>query len=120
MEELTLECRQDPAHPGTRVLKVAGEVNIVAAGAFKGALIDALSGGSEVQVDVSALTGIDLTGLQLLCAAHQSAGTAGKEFHIVDGGNQTFRDMAGTAGFRRHTGCAYDRACSCIWVGGDK
>ncbi|WP_136526651.1 STAS domain-containing protein [Geomonas ferrireducens] len=119
MEELTLECRQDPAHPGTRVLKVAGEVSIGVAGNFKGALIEALSSGSEVQVDVSALTGIDLTGLQLLCAAHHSAGTAGKELHIVDGGNPTFRDMATSAGFRRHTGCAYDRACSCIWVGGD-
>lgn len=120
MEELALECSQDTAHPATRILKVAGEVNIVAAGEFKGALIDALLVGSEVQVDVSALTGIDLTGLQLLCAAHQSAGKAGKKLHIVDGGNPTFRDMAAVAGFRRHTGCAYDSACSCIWVGGDK
>lgn len=120
MEELTFNCGQDPAHPRTRVLKVAGEATIVAAGDFKEALLDALSGASEVQVDVSALTGIDLTGLQLLCAAHHSAGIAGKDFHIVDGGNPTFRDMANAAGFRRHTGCAYDRACSCIWVGGDK
>ena len=118
MDQFTLERAKDPKG-GKEILKVSGGVTIGEAGELRDALLAALDGEAEVEVDVSGLTGIDLTGLQLMCAAHQSAGTSGKSLHIVDGGNGTFRDMATGAGFRRHTGCAYDRACSCIWVGGE-
>jgi anti-anti-sigma regulatory factor len=118
MDELKLERATDPTG-GKGVLKVSGGVTIGEAGDLRQALLAALDEAKEVEVDVSGMTGIDLTGLQLMCAAHQSAGKSGKSLHIFDGGNGTFRDMATAAGFRRHTGCAYDRACSCIWVGGE-
>ena len=120
MDELKLERAQDPGTRGKQVLKVSGGVTISDASGFHEALVEALDGASELQVDLSAMTEIDLTGLQLLCAAHQSAVSVGKWFHITDGGNMTFRDIAEGAGFRRQTGCARDTAFSCIWVGGEK
>lgn len=120
MDEFKLECRQDPESRGKQILKVSGGVTIGDAGGFRQALLAALEAASELQVDLSEMTGIDLTGLQLLCAAHQSAVRGGKWLYIADGGNSTFREMAVGAGFRRHTGCARDTSYSCIWVGGEK
>ena len=120
MDDLTLERAQDPGVVGKQVLKVSGGVTIGDACGFHEALVAALEGASELQVDLSGVTGIDLTGLQLLCAAHQSAVRGGKWLHITDGGNMTFRDMAVGAGFQRHVGCARDTTFSCIWVGGEK
>ncbi|QXE91518.1 STAS domain-containing protein [Geomonas subterranea] len=117
MDEVKLERMTDPQ--GTEILKVSGGVGICEAGEFREALLLALEAAPEVRVDVTGLTGIDLTGLQLLCSAHQSAVRRGKNLHIFDGGNATFRDTATGAGFQRHTGCPQDRACSCIWVGGE-
>ena len=118
MDEFRLERAQDPGERGKQVLKVTGGVTISEASGFHEALVAALDGASELQVDLSGITGIDLTGFQLLCAAHQSALRGGKWLHIIDGGNLTFRDMAADAGFQRHTGCARDVSFSCIWVGG--
>jgi len=120
MDDLTLERAQDPGVQGKQILKVSGGVTIGHACGFHEALVAALDGASELQVDLSGVTDIDLTGLQLLCAAHQSAVQVGKWFHISDGGNMTFRDMAAGAGFQRHVGCARDISYSCIWVGGEK
>ncbi|QWV96002.1 STAS domain-containing protein [Geomonas nitrogeniifigens] len=118
MDEVKLERVKDP-QGATEVLKVSGGVTICEARDFREALLAALEAAPEVRVDVSALTGIDLTGLQLLCSAHQSAVRRGKSLHVFDGGNATFREAANGAGFQRHTGCPQDRACSCIWVGGE-
>ncbi|WP_236026044.1 STAS domain-containing protein [Geomonas azotofigens] len=105
---------------GGETLKVSGGVTICEASDFREALLAALEAAPEVRVDVSGLTGMDLTGLQLLCSAHQSAVRRGKSLHIFDGGNAIFRDTATGAGFQRHTGCPQDRACSCIWVEGER
>ena len=119
MDDFTLERMQDPVVPGKQILKVSGGVTIGHAFGLHEALVAALGGGSELQVDLSEMTGIDLTGLQLLCAAHQSAMRAGKWLHITDGGNTTFRDMAADAGFHRHAGGARETSFSCIWIGGE-
>ncbi len=119
MDQFKLERTQDPEVKGKEVLKVSGGVTISEAGDLHEALTAALACAGELQVDLSDIAGIDLTGLQLLCAAHQSALRDGKSLYITDGGNPTFRDMAADAGFQRHTGCVRDISFSCIWVGGE-
>ncbi|MBJ6749660.1 STAS domain-containing protein [Geomonas anaerohicana] len=118
MDEVKLERVKDP-QGATETLMVTGSVTICEARDFRDALLATLEEVSEVRVDVSAISGIDLTGLQLLCSAHQSALRRGKNLHVYDGGNATFREAANGAGFQRHTGCPQDRACSCIWVEGE-
>lgn len=119
MDELKLERLQDPAVPGKQVLKLSGGVTIGDAAALQSALVAGLEGGSELLVDLSGLTGVDLSGLQLLCAAHQSAVRDGKALHLTDGGNTIFREKAAAAGFLRDAGCVRDTSCSCIWVRGE-
>lgn len=119
MHETSFQLQQPPGSGEGQVLKVSGEVTIRDARGFHEALLAALEGANELRVDLRGMTDIDLAGLQLLCAAHHSAGRAGKSLEIVDGGNTTFRDMATGAGFRRHAGCGRDVSGNCIWVEGE-
>ena len=119
MDEITFE-RFTDGEERRQGLKVTGSVTIAQASLFKDALLGALEAADELQVDLSGVSALDLTGLQLLCAAHQSAEQAGKRFQLTEGGNETFIKVVGEAGFRRHVGCSRDNTCSCIWVGGEK
>lgn len=119
MDEMTIERWQDPEAPGKQGLKLSGSVTIGQAAGFKEALIDALGAASELQVDLGAVTEIDLTGLQLLCATHRSAQARGKQFSVNEGGNKVYLEAVDNAGFRRHVGCARDDSGTCIWVGGE-
>ena len=119
MDEMTIERSQDQGAHGRRTLKLAGSVTIGQAAGLREALLESLALDNELQVDVSGITQIDLTGLQLLCAAHQSAETSGKRFGVSSCGNEVFGKVAADAGFQRHVGCACDTTSSCIWVGGE-
>jgi anti-anti-sigma regulatory factor len=118
MDEMTIECSQDPGEPGRQRLKVCGRLTIGGASGLKDALLEALGAGEELQVDLRGVTQIDLSALQLLCAAHQSAGKGGKRFFIINDGNEVFSSTVSDAGFRRQVGCSHDTSLSCIWVGG--
>ena len=119
MEDMTIEQWQDPEIPGRQGLKLAGSMTIGQAVELKDALVAALGEASEVRVDVSGVTEIDLTGLQLLEASHRSAMNSGKLLTVEARGNQAYRDTVAAAGFQRTTGCAQDTNCTCIWVGGE-
>lgn len=119
MSEITIERLQDPQVAGRQIVTVAGSATIGQAYAVREALLEALELTGDLLVDVSGLTGIDLTSLQLFCAAHQSAEKSGKKFQVIDKGNETFLKVVAEAGFQRHVGCACDTTSSCIWVGGE-
>ena len=119
MDEIGIERWQDPERPGRQTLKITGNATISEAFALREALIEALEATRDLGVDVTGVTGVDLTALQLLCAAHQSAEKAGKRFQVVDQGNEVFRRVVADAGFQRHVGCACDTTSSCIWVQGE-
>ena len=117
--EMTMQRWQDPGAPEKQGLKLLGQVTVTQAAGFREALLEALGAAGELVVDLSGVTEIDLTGLQLLCAAHQSAQAAGKQFSVNDGGNRAYLDTVANAGFQRHVGCARDHSGTCIWLGGE-
>jgi len=118
MDEMTIKRGQDPAAAGKLELKLSGSVTIAQAGELRDALKDALKDCSELRVDLTDITEIDLTGLQLLDSAHGSASSAGKHFGVECGNNQAFLETVAAAGFQRHVGCKKDTNGTCIWVGG--
>jgi ABC-type transporter Mla MlaB component len=120
MDEMTVERWQDPEAPGKKGLKLSGSVTIGEASRFKDALLDALGAALELQVDLCGVMEIDLTGLQLLCASHQSAQAGGKQLSVNAGGNGAYLDAVVNAGFPRHVGCARDNSGTCIWAGGER
>lgn len=119
MDELTIESWQDPVAPGTLGMKLTGSVTIAQAAGLKDELVAALAKGCDLRLDVSQVSEIDLTGLQLLEATHRTSVLAGKLFCLEIGGNRAYLDTVEAAGFRRHMGCKHDTKNTCIWVGGE-
>ena len=119
MEDMTIEKWQDPGTPGRQGVKLAGSMTIGQAAELKELLVAALGAASELSLDLTGVTEIDLTGLQLLEASHRSAMNSGKLLTVDARGNQAYRDTVAAAGFQRTTGCAQDTNCTCIWVGGE-
>lgn len=118
MDEITMERRQSADGQGKEELVVSGSLTIAEAARFKEGLLASLQAAGELLVDLGGVTAIDITGLQLLCAAHGSAEQAGKGFRIKDSGDGVLGKAVAEAGFQRHVGCARDNKSSCIWVGG--
>ena len=119
MDEMTIEQCQDPETPEKSVLKLAGSVTIGEAAQLKEALWQALEGSQVLQLDVSSLTGIDLTGLQLLYATNLSAQALDKQFNIHDGGNEVYLDTLAQAGFPQQAGALQDGSGPCTTKEGE-
>lgn len=98
-----------------QIVKLTGEVTIAQAAPLRDALLGALAEADDLQLDLSELSAVDLSGLQLLCAAHRSARTRGKNLQVIDGGNGIFREAARAAGFAVHLGCAQESWGCCLW-----
>ena len=62
------------------VLRLAGCLDIYAAGGARSALLEHFSVLKSIRLDLTALEGCDAAGLQLLCAARASALQDGKTF----------------------------------------
>lgn len=99
------------------VLRLEGDITIQQAEELKENIIQGLGSVDKLYVDSSNVSAIDLSGLQLLCAAHRAAITLGKTFHLAEPVSSDLRRSAEAAGFARHTGCMLDAAKTCIWAG---
>lgn len=114
-----LEIGREQGKAGQVELKISGGALIGDAARLKDALLAALHDADRIVVDLARMEEIDLTALQLLCAAHQSAESAGKVFQVQAAGNNIYHEVVSHAGLHRHVGCARDNSSSCIWVGGE-
>jgi len=116
MAELTIE-RTSGTGDGTLELTIGGPLTIAEAARFQEALVEALGAAREVSLHLRGVTAMDLAALQLLCAAHGSAESAGKTLRVEAEGNGVYRKVVDDAGFQTHVGCQRD-ADSCVWTGG--
>ena len=100
------------------VLKVSGSLTIQHAAAMREAILEAFAKAESVTVDLESLEKIDLTGLQLLCAAHRTSIGQRKQLTVLGVTSDQVIDAAQLAGFFRHVGCSLDVERTCIWIGG--
>ena len=99
------------------LLRLDGDITVLQAEELKEALISGLGSADKVYVDFSKVLDIDLSCLQLLCAAHRTAATMQKSFQLAEPVPGHFIRLAESAGFARHTGCRLDITKTCLWVG---
>ena len=71
-----------PGSGEASVLNLAGEIDIARAGELKDEFLNALQGGKPIHVKIGDLSGLDVTGLQLLWAARRAAGQLGVDFAV--------------------------------------
>jgi anti-anti-sigma regulatory factor len=120
MSDFSIEQVNQADAPGTRIVVISGEMAIQNAGEIRTVLLEAFSQGEGVCLELGKVTGVDLAGLQLLCAAHRTSMTDKKHFSISGIDTEAIRSVIRDAGFPRHTGCAEDVNKTCIWTGGEK
>ncbi|QWV94716.1 STAS domain-containing protein [Geomonas oryzisoli] len=92
----------------------SGEMTIANVGELRLSLLQAFAVGKPVELSLAGLTGIDVTGLQLLCSCHRTSVDKGVPC-TVTGRNEVLAAMAETAGMPRFKGCAEDVAQTCMW-----
>lgn len=84
---------------------LTGELSVTNAAELYNLLKDILGTAEKVSIDLSTATGIDISILQLICSAHQSALTYGVKLEIEGTDSQLFSDVCDTAGFSSHRVC---------------
>lgn len=65
------------------VLRLEGEIDVTCSAELKRVLIEAISSGKEVQLDLAQASDLDVTAVQLLWAARREAEKAGASFAIA-------------------------------------
>ncbi|HEY6838346.1 MAG TPA: STAS domain-containing protein [Geobacteraceae bacterium] len=101
-----------------QTIKVEGIFDLAHCGEILGALQEALAAHRSVRLDLSAATGIDLAGLQLICSAHRTAVAVGSGFTLSSPLPPLLTARAREAGFPRQAVCVGDLKCACLWSGG--
>lgn len=101
-------------------LVMSGSLTVDNAGRIRKALLDSIERYDNVGLGIAEDSALDLSFLQLLCSAHQTAVAAGKNFRLRGTVSRNMAGMINESGYRRKTGCSRDRDGSCIWVPGGK
>jgi hypothetical protein len=84
------------------LIRLEGDVNVTSATEFKGLLLEGLASAKELELDLERSGEIDLTVLQLLCAAEREAARVGSGF--LSRASEAVSSTARGAGFDRLPG----------------
>lgn len=95
------------------ILQVSGEATIQNIQQFREALVEGLKAHSDLMVDCSKVTDVDVSCLQLLCSAHQTHQTLKLSPETL----KSLMKVVEPAGFARLGGCCnVDDKQSCLWI----
>ena len=75
--------RKGTVSPEAPKLPVEGEMTIYRATELKQILVDAVNGGQDLEIDLSAVTEIDTAGVQLLMLAKKLAQSKQQQLHLT-------------------------------------
>ncbi len=103
-----------------KVLTLKGELSISHAAQLKSELIQALDAAPRIVIDVNAVTDVDLSALQLICAAHKSAVAKGKQLILAPDLPETLTRQIQRAGLMDGHHCGRDSSADCLWKGVDR
>ncbi|MBF0158628.1 MAG: STAS domain-containing protein [Magnetococcales bacterium] len=104
----------DSGQCGTLVL--AGDLTIQHAQPLRHALLEATSQvGQQLSLKMGQVARVDLTGLQILCAAHRDILKKGKKLLLVDQVSESWQNAVVAAAFQN---CVNNDDCK-LWKGKD-
>jgi anti-anti-sigma factor len=107
------------SNDGTTVtITVAGKLAIDTASELHQLLLDQSSSVQKVQLDLSNLDWIDLSGLQLICSACRTSLDNQKHFNFLGCMSPDIKKTISDSGLQRQTTCKHNADLPCIWCGG--
>jgi ABC-type transporter Mla MlaB component len=98
-------------------LVLAGDLTIQHVAAMRSVLIEALQRVGQLTLDMSGVTDIDVSCMQLLCSAHRTYIGSGKTIEIIKEQPGVVNRVMQAAGFSSHV-CGAGEVLSCLWKGG--
>ena len=93
-----------------------GDLSIQQAAEFKDTLIKALASSDHIILKLSECTGIDLSCIQLICAAHRTALNMNKVIELGDTLPDIVAKVVESAGYFRDKGCSLNVNHTCLWT----
>ncbi|MBA4391905.1 MAG: hypothetical protein C0399_13355 [Syntrophus sp. (in: bacteria)] len=99
-----------------RILTLDGELCIQDADEFRALLLQSIDAVDALTMNVASVTDIDLSCLQLLCAAHRTAIKVSKRLELDKEWPESFARVIGESGYARHDGCSLDKDHGCLWI----
>ncbi len=102
--------------PDGRMVRVRGTMCLPNLEVLRRALLDGLPSGQPATLDLSGVTAIDLSGLQLICSAHRTFRRRRMCFAVTQR-PEWLRVAAGAAGYDASTSvCPFRVPGDCIWA----
>lgn len=97
---------------------LAGRLAIDTAPQLLALLREQLPAAHKTKLDVSALSEVDLSGMQLICSACRTALNNGHSFNFSASLAPCVQAAIGAVGLQRHTACKHNVDKPCLWCGG--
>jgi anti-anti-sigma regulatory factor len=101
-------------------ITVRGAIGIAGACMLRDALLPIQDRWSSLIVNLEDMTEIDVSGLQLLCAAHRTAVKLHKQVTLTGHLAESVHQSAANAGFLKEQACAMGGGQACLWAGRKK
>lgn len=101
------------------LIVINGGLTIEYAAELKKALQQSLKDGESVALDLSNVTEMDLSGLQILCSAHKTSVNLKKTVGLTNETTEVFREAVRRSGYKRYSGCTKETEKNCLWIIGD-
>lgn len=95
-------------------LSLSGDLTIRNAAEFKEAVANAMDQSKQLELNLSEVERLDLTTLQILCAAHRTLLKKGRILSVSGSIPAIFRETVQLAGFAE---CAGEKETSGLWKG---
>ena len=97
------------------VLSLTGDLTMVEALDTKNTLLEAIEQVDRLHLDLKAIEAVDVSFIQLLCAAHRECFLSRKKIFVKGDVPGTITEFLETAGYSKHHGCLNGAEASCLW-----
>lgn len=103
------------AEQGSGELILEGDLTVVEVASIRDQILAAFGEADTVTIDITAVTTIDIAGVQLLCACHRYAAKHGQTVRLQAGGNRLLSAVVSQTGMERNFGCDPQWGEDCFW-----
>ncbi len=101
------------------IIVTSGEfLTIETAAEFSRIVCEALEASKNVAIEFDPAVEIDITGVQVLCAACKSAAQGGNEFSYRGPQPRALAEIIISSGAERNAVCKHNNNSTCVWFGG--
>ncbi len=97
------------------LLSLGGDVTMVYALETKKVLLEAIQEVDTLNLDLHEIESVDVSLVQLICAAHRECYLSGKKILLQGGVGDVMLELMERAGYCKQQGCDYDAKKSCLW-----